>query len=137
MRSPSCVGHHFELVKAMPTPLMPTPPTSVGWTLAPSPSFSYLALPHLEVRPAELHENSTLTLNDKAPSFRACTLKLSIFLSPLALPHLVVRPTAAHVDLGLAVEQRLLVEIDGADDALEGLGHVGEVGDAAADDERL
>jgi hypothetical protein len=50
---------------------------------------------------------------------------------------LVVGPAAADKDADFVELQALLVLLERADDALEGGGDVGEVGDAAADDEDL
>ena len=59
-----------------------------------------------------------------------------------SVPHvlealLVVGPAAAHPHRRADGLQLLRVHLEGADDAAEGLGDVGEVGDAAADDEHL
>eukprot|EP00047_Mylnosiga_fluctuans_P002395 m.224315 g.224315 ORF g.224315 m.224315 type:complete len:1021 (+) comp11078_c0_seq1:64-3126(+) len=50
---------------------------------------------------------------------------------------LVVRAAAAHVDGDLVALDDVLELLDGAHDALERRGHVGEVGNAAADDKDL
>ena len=57
-------------------------------------------------------------------------------LPQFSLPQtlLVVRSASPDVDLCLVFFQLVLCLIDGPDDALQGVGHVGKVGNATADD---
>jgi len=52
-------------------------------------------------------------------------------------PLLIIRPSATDPDLDLVLDEELGKLAEGADDALEGTGDVGEVGDAAADEKDL
>ena len=69
-------------------------------------------------------------------SIRRSDLVLLKGLLPFPLPQtlLVVRSASPDVDLCLVFFQLVLCLIDGPDDALQGVGHVGEVGNATADD---
>lgn len=56
-------------------------------------------------------------------------------MSPEAL--LVVGPPAAHEDGDVVLQQRVLVRLDGGDDASESVRYVCEVGDSAPDYQNL